>query len=47
MSTDLIKLGHLFADIASGREVSRFEEIVFLGYPAWGNAFTMRSRGRS
>ncbi len=28
MSTDLIKLGHLFAEIASGRDLSRFDEIV-------------------
>ena len=32
MSTDLIKLGHLFAEIASGHDVSRFEEIVAPDY---------------
>src|SRR6266550_9271403 len=28
MSTDMIKLGHLFAEIVSGHDVSRFDEIV-------------------
>ena len=32
MPTDLIKLGHLFAEIASGHDVSRFEEIVAPDY---------------
>jgi hypothetical protein len=31
MSTDLIKLGHLFAEIVSGHDVSRFDEIVAAG----------------
>jgi predicted SnoaL-like aldol condensation-catalyzing enzyme len=28
MSTDLIKLGHLFAEIVSGHDMSRFDEII-------------------
>lgn len=32
MSTDLVKLGHLFAEIASGHDVSRFGEIVAPDY---------------
>jgi hypothetical protein len=28
MSTNPVKLGHLFAEIASGHDVARFEEIV-------------------
>ena len=31
MSTDHVKLGHLFAEIVSGRDVSRFDEIVAPG----------------
>jgi predicted ester cyclase len=32
MSTDLVKLGHLFAEIVSGHDVSRFDEIVAPSY---------------
>ena len=32
MSTDHVKLGHLFAEIVSGHDVSRFDEILALGY---------------
>ena len=32
MSTDHVKLGHLFAEIVSGHHVSRFDEIVAPGY---------------
>ncbi|HEY2706427.1 MAG TPA: ester cyclase [Caulobacteraceae bacterium] len=32
MSTDPLKLGHLFAEIVSGHDVSRFDEIVAPGY---------------
>lgn len=32
MSTDPIKLGHLFAEIVSGHDVSRFDGIVAPGY---------------
>jgi ketosteroid isomerase-like protein len=32
MSTDHVKLGHLFAEIVSGQDVSRFDEIVAPGY---------------
>lgn len=32
MSTDLTKLGHLFAEIVSGHDVSRFDEIVSRDY---------------
>lgn len=32
MSKDLLKLGHLFAEIASGHDVARFEEIVAPNY---------------
>ena len=32
MSTDHVKLGHLFAEIVSGHEVSRFDELVAPGY---------------
>jgi hypothetical protein len=32
ISTDLIELGRLFAEIASGHDVSRFEEIVAPDY---------------
>jgi steroid delta-isomerase-like uncharacterized protein len=32
MSTDLVKLGHLFAEIVSGHDVSRFDEIVAPNY---------------
>src|SRR5271157_5022745 len=32
MSTDHVKLGHLFAEIVSGHDVSRFDEIVAPGY---------------
>jgi predicted SnoaL-like aldol condensation-catalyzing enzyme len=32
MSTDLARLGHLFAEIVSGHDVSRFDEIVAPGY---------------
>jgi len=32
MSTDPVKLGHLFAEIVSGHDVSRFDEIVAPGY---------------
>jgi hypothetical protein len=28
MSTDHVKLGHLFAEIASGHDLARFDEIV-------------------
>ena len=32
MSTDPVKLGYLFAEIVSGHDVSRFDEIVAPGY---------------
>jgi hypothetical protein len=32
MSTDHVKLGHLFAEIVSSHDVSRFDEIVASGY---------------
>jgi predicted ester cyclase len=32
MSIDTIKLGHLFAEIVSGHDVTRFDEIVAPGY---------------
>ena len=32
MSTDHVKLGHLYAEIVSGHDVSRFDEILALGY---------------
>jgi predicted ester cyclase len=32
MSTDLVSLGHLFAEIVSGHDVSRFDEIVAPDY---------------
>ena len=32
MSPDQAKLGHLFAEIVSGHDVSRFDEIVAPGY---------------
>jgi steroid delta-isomerase-like uncharacterized protein len=32
MSKNLLELGHLFAEIASGRDVARFEEIVAPNY---------------
>ena len=32
MSTDLIKLGHLFAEIVSGHDMSRFDEIIAPNY---------------
>jgi predicted SnoaL-like aldol condensation-catalyzing enzyme len=32
MSTDLIKLGHLFAEIVSGHAMSRFDEIIAPNY---------------
>ena len=32
MSMNLIKLGHLFAEIVSGHDVSRFDEIIAPGY---------------
>jgi len=32
MSTDHVKLGHLFAEIVSSHDVSRFDEIVAPGY---------------
>ena len=32
MSTDHVKLGHLFAEIVSGHDMSRFDEIVARGY---------------
>jgi predicted SnoaL-like aldol condensation-catalyzing enzyme len=32
MSTDHVKLGHLFAEIVSGHDMSRFDEIVGPGY---------------
>ena len=32
MSTDHVRLGHLFAEIVSGHDVSRFDEILALGY---------------
>ena len=32
MSTDQVKLGYLFAEIVSGHDVSRFDEIVAPGY---------------
>jgi len=32
MSTDLAKLGHLFAEIVSAHDLSRFDEIVAPGY---------------
>ena len=32
MSTDHVKLGHLFAEIVSGHDVSRFDELVAPGY---------------
>ena len=32
MSTDHVNLGHLFAEIVSGHDVSRFDEIVAPGY---------------
>ena len=32
MSTDHVKLGYLFAEIVSGHDVSRFDEILALGY---------------
>src|SRR6202000_3258620 len=32
MSTDLAKLGHLFAEILSAHDLSRFDEIVAPGY---------------
>jgi predicted SnoaL-like aldol condensation-catalyzing enzyme len=32
MSTDSVKLGHLFAEIVSGHDVSRFDEIVAPDY---------------
>ena len=32
MSTDHVKLGHLFAEIVSGHDLSRFDEILAAGY---------------
>ena len=32
MSTDQVKLGHLYAEIVSSHDVSRFDEILALGY---------------
>jgi steroid delta-isomerase-like uncharacterized protein len=32
MSTDLIKLGHLFAEIVSGHDMSRFDELIASEY---------------
>src|SRR5215469_1070273 len=32
MSTDHVKLGHLYAEIVSGHDVSRFDELVAPGY---------------
>jgi predicted SnoaL-like aldol condensation-catalyzing enzyme len=32
ISTDLIKLGHLFAEIVSGHDMSRFDEIIAPNY---------------
>jgi predicted SnoaL-like aldol condensation-catalyzing enzyme len=32
MSTDHVKLGHLFAEIVSGHDVSRFDKILAPGY---------------
>ena len=32
MSTDHVKVGHLYAEIVSGHDMSRFDEIVAPGY---------------